>query len=145
MRQTVTQQNQTAINEEVAVQRVVRITWQSLLTNIDTLGRVNDAFGLRVNDGSFLFSPTLHSMSFRIFHSLLFLSMGRVPITSSGIHTYDSNIILIIWLLVRIINLLSSVTIRIVLFHINRMYHSQIKLQILSTVIHIFSSIIFSQ
>ena len=137
MQQTVIQQNQTAINEEVAVQRVVRITWQSLLANIDTLGSVNDAFGARVNDRFLLFWPNAHSFSFRIFHSVLFLSMDRVPITSFGILTSDLNIRLIIRFLVQTINLSSLVTILIVLFHINRMFHSQIKLQISSTVIHI--------
>ena len=50
VQQTVVQQNQTAINDEVAVQRVVRITWQSLLTNIDTLSRSSDSLGSRVSD-----------------------------------------------------------------------------------------------
>jgi hypothetical protein len=46
---TIISQNQTYINEEAAVHRVVRIQWRSVLTNLDNMASVNQGDAARVS------------------------------------------------------------------------------------------------
>jgi hypothetical protein len=54
---TVTQQNQSAINEETIVYRVVKVEWQNLITNIDNVTYGNTTTAIQVREKTdFLFN-----------------------------------------------------------------------------------------
>jgi hypothetical protein len=65
---TVIQQNQTAINEETIVYRIVKVEWENLITNIDNLTKSDTSAALEVRKKVFIFNIKI--ISYRISSSM---------------------------------------------------------------------------
>ena len=102
---TVIQQNQTAINEETIVYRVVKVRWQDLITNIDNLTNSNTSSAIQVRKTiHFIFN--IKMISYRISSSMHISLMDPVVILLYGILIFDMSISSIQQWSVPIINLL---------------------------------------
>ncbi len=65
---TVIQQNQTAINEETIVYRIVKVEWENLITNMDNLTKSDTSAAFEVRKKVFIFNIKI--ISYRISSSM---------------------------------------------------------------------------